>query len=106
MEEKKAGTVRKRKDNQIKIGDALKELMDTYKLNVKMNEVRLYEAWGKVLGSTIEKHTVSKQLIDGKLLIRLDSAALRNELSFGKSKIVKSLNDELGTEIVKEIIFA
>ncbi|MAS52953.1 MAG: hypothetical protein CMD20_07095 [Flavobacteriales bacterium] len=44
--------------------------------------------------------------MDGKLLIRLDSAALRNELSFGKSKIVKSLNDELGTEIVKEIIFA
>lgn len=96
----------KKKNNQIKMGDALKELMDTYKLNVKMNEVRLYEAWGKVLGSTIEKHTVSKQLIEGKLIIRLDSAALRNELSFAKSKIVKSLNDEMGTEIVKEVIFA
>ena len=90
----------KRKDNQIKIGDALKELMDTYKLNVKMNEVRLYEAWGKVLAPTIENHTVSKQLIDGKLLIRLDSAALRNELSFAKSKIIKSLNEELGLSLI------
>lgn len=96
----------RKKDNQIKLGDALKELMDTYKLNVKMNEVRLYEAWDKVLGPTIVKHTVSKQLIEGKLLIRLDSAALRNELAFAKSKLVKSLNEELGTEMVKEIIFA
>ena len=31
----------KKKNNQIKMGDALKELMETYKLNGKMNEVRL-----------------------------------------------------------------
>ena len=96
----------KKKNNQIKLGDALKELMDTYKLNVKMNEVRLYEAWDNVLGPTIAKHTVSKQLIEGRLIIRLDSAALRNELAFSKSKIVNSLNEELGTEMVKEIMFA
>jgi len=96
----------KKKDNQIKLGDALKELMDTYKLNVKMNEVRLYEVWDKILGPTIANHTVSKQLIDGRFIIRLDSAALRNELAFSKSKLIKSLNDELGTEMVKEIMFA
>lgn len=96
----------KKKENQIKLGDALKELMDTYKLNAKMNEVRLYEAWDRVLGPTIANHTVSKQLIDGRLLIRLDSAALRNELSFSKSKLVNTLNEELGTEMVKEIMFA
>ena len=96
----------KKKDNQIKLGDALKELMDTYKLNVKMNEVRLYEAWDKILGPTIANHTVSKQLIEGRFIIRLDSAALRNELAFSKSKLIQSLNDELGTEMVKEIMFA
>jgi predicted nucleic acid-binding Zn ribbon protein len=80
--------------------------MDTYKLNVKMNEVRLYDAWDKVLGPTIAKHTVSKQLIEGRLIIRLDSAALRNELAFSKSKIIQSLNDTLGTKMVKEIMFA
>ncbi len=96
----------KKKDNQIKLGDALKELMDTYKLNVKMNEVRLYEAWDKILGPTIANHTVSKQLIEGRFIIRLDSAALRNELAFSKSKLIKTLNEELGTEMVKEIMFA
>lgn len=95
----------KKKDNQIKLGDALKELMDTYKLNAKMNEVRLYEAWDTVLGATIANHTVSKQLIDGRLLIRLDNAALRNELAFAKNKLIKTLNDSLGTEMVKEIMF-
>jgi predicted nucleic acid-binding Zn ribbon protein len=95
----------KKKSNQIKMGDALKELMDTYKLNVKMNEVRIYEAWDIALGPAIAKHTVSKQLIDGRLLIRLDSAALRNELAYAKSKLIKTLNEKVGTEMVKEIMF-
>lgn len=94
----------KRKDNQIKLGDALKELMEQYQLNGKMTEVRVYEAWNSVLGPMIKKHTVSKQLIDGKLIVKLDSAALRNELSYGKSKIVQSLNDAVGTDFVKELM--
>ncbi|MDG1517743.1 MAG: DUF721 domain-containing protein [Flavobacteriales bacterium] len=95
----------KKKSNQIKLGDALDELMDTYKLNVKMNEVRIYEAWDNALGPAIAKHTVSKQLIEGRLLIRLDSAALRNELAYAKSKLIKTLNEKVGTEMVKEIMF-
>lgn len=94
----------KRKDNQIKLGDALKELMEQYQLNGKMTEVRVYEAWNTVLGPVIKKHTVSKQLIDGRLIVKLDSAALRNELSFGKTKIVQSLNEAVGTDFVKELM--
>lgn len=94
----------KRKDNQIKLGDALKELMEQYQLNGKMTEVRVYEAWNTVLGPVIKKHTVSKQLIDGRLIVKLDSAALRNELSFGKTKIVQSLNEAVGIDFVKELM--
>lgn len=96
----------KRKDNQIKIGDALKELMDQYKLNVKINEIKLYAAWDEILGPAIAKHTVSKQLLETKLIIRLDSAALRNELSYSKTKLIHSLNEKIGTEMVTEIIFS
>lgn len=78
--------------------------MDQYKLNVKINEVKVYNAWDKVLGQTIANHTVSKQMIDGKFLVKLDSAALRNELSYAKTKIIASLNKEVGVEVVKELM--
>ena len=96
----------KRKNNQVKLGDALKELMDQYQLNAKINEIKIYEAWDQMLGAPIAKHTVSKQLFGTKLLIKLDSAALRSELSFSKSKLVKSLNDAVGVEMVTEITFS
>ena len=96
----------KRKNNQIKLGDALEALMDQYQLNAKINEIKIYESWDKLLGEPIAKHTVSKQLFGTKLLIKLDSAALRNELSFSKSKLVKSLNDAVGVEMITEITFS
>ncbi len=96
----------KRKNNEVKLGDALKELMDQYQLNAKINEIKIYEAWDQMLGVAIAKHTVSKQLFGTKLLIKLDSAALRSELSFSKSKLVKSLNEAVGVEMVTEISFS
>lgn len=96
----------KRENNQIKIGDALNELMDQYKLKGKLNEIKLYEAWDNILGKAIANHTVSKHLYEDKLLIKLDSAALRNELSYSKSKLVKSLNDAIGFEIVRELVLS
>lgn len=96
----------KKKDNQIKIGEAIKELMDQYQLNAKINEVKIYEAWDQILGPAIANHTVSKQLFEDKLIIKLDSAALRNELSYSKSKLIKSLNDAVGVEMIREIMFS
>lgn len=98
--------MKKRENNQIKLGDALKELMDQYQLNTKINEIKIYEAWDQMLGHTIAKHTVSKQLFGSRLLIKLDSAALRNELSYSKSKLIKSLNDAVGVEMVTELMIS
>ncbi len=98
--------MKKRENNQIKLGDALKELMDQYQLNTKINEIKIYETWDSILGHAIAKHTVSKQLLGSRLLIKLDSAALRSELSYSKSKLIKSLNDAVGVEMVTELMIS
>jgi hypothetical protein len=38
------------------------------------------------------------------LYVELTSAVLREELSYGKEKIISMINDELGREVVKEVI--
>jgi hypothetical protein len=38
------------------------------------------------------------------LYVALSSAVLREELSYGKDKIIKMINEELRKDVVKEII--
>jgi hypothetical protein len=39
------------------------------------------------------------------LFVKLDSSALKNELSFSKERIIKSLNDEVGEVVIDKIVF-
>ena len=41
----------------------------------------------------------------GKLEITLTSAPLRAELSMSKPKVIKLLNEKIGYQIIKEIVF-
>lgn len=95
----------KRKQNDIKLGDALTELMDTYKLTAKLNEIKLVESWPKVLGKVIGNHTEKIWIKNNQLFVKLDSAVLKNELMYSKSKIVVSLNEFVGTEVVNDLVF-
>jgi len=40
----------------------------------------------------------------GILYVELTSAVLREELSYGKDKIIKMINEELRREIVREVV--
>ncbi len=37
-------------------------------------------------------------------MLNLGSAVLREELSHGKSKIIKMINEELGRDVVKDVV--
>jgi hypothetical protein len=95
----------KRKQNDIKLGEALTELMDTYELSAKLNQIKVVEAWGKVLGKVIEKHTERIWVKNSQLFVKLDSAALKNELMYSKTKIVDSLNQFVSVQVINEVVF-
>lgn len=56
------------------------------------------------MGAMIAKHTTDIYIKHKQLFVTLDSAALRNELVLAKSKIVKMLNDAVGTEVINEVV--
>nr|NQU93622.1 DUF721 domain-containing protein [Bacteroidota bacterium] len=68
-----------RNSNEQTIGEAIKELIKTYKLDSKLNEARLIDSWDKVVGEMISKHTVRLWVKNRILYVELDSAALRSE---------------------------
>lgn len=95
-----------KKQNNLKLGDALKDLLETYQLDGKLAEVKLVEAWKNTLGTMINNHTQKIHVQNGKLFVKLDNAALKNELMYSKSKLIISLNEYVGKEVITEIIIS
>jgi predicted nucleic acid-binding Zn ribbon protein len=62
------------------------------------------EVWQAQMGPAINKYTTSIQLNNDTLYIELSSSVLREELSYGKEKIIKMMNEELGKDLVKKLV--
>jgi hypothetical protein len=93
------------KSNNNSLGDLIKEFLRVSNLEEKVTETRILTIWEKVMGPGISKYTSKMVLNRGTLSVFLTSSVLRNELSMGKTRLIKMLNTELGQDEVKEIIF-
>ena len=91
------------KDN-LSISDALKEFVSVNKLEKGLDKVNVADAWAKLMGNGVNNYTTAVQLERETLYIQLSSSVLREELSYGKQKIVDMLNEELGKPIIKKLI--
>ena len=90
--------------NEITLKEAIKQLLDANPLmKDKVIENRIYEVWEKVMGKMIAKRAQSITIKKKILIIEINSASLRNELSFAKEKIKNIINTELGENILDEV---
>jgi hypothetical protein len=94
----------KRNNEHISIQDALKEFVETNKLEKGLNKINVAEAWAKLMGNGVNNYTTAVNLERETLYVQLSSSVLREELSYGKEKIITMLNEELGKEIIKKLI--
>jgi hypothetical protein len=94
----------KRLSNQSSIGDILKEIIQTNHLDKGLNQISVADAWKNLMGNGVNTYTKDVMLKGSTLYVQLTSAVLREELSYGKDKIIKMINEELGSEIVKDVV--
>ena len=94
----------KRISNESGIALVLQEIIDKNKWQLGLDEVNVKEAWRKLMGNGVNNYTKNILLKGSTLYVELNSSVLRQELSFGKDKIVKLLNDELEREVVKSVV--
>lgn len=86
------------------LGDLVKEFIELHKGSDYLDEQKAIQAWPKVVGPFIASHTIDLSVKNGVLYVRVDSDALRSELSYSKSLLLKNLNEKVGKEILKEIV--
>ena len=94
----------RRVSNEGSIGDVLKEFIEKNKLQAGMDKINVEEAWKSLMGNGVNSYTKEVVLIGTTLYVSLTSAVLREELSYGKQKIIKMINEELRKEVIKEVI--
>lgn len=94
----------KRLSNENSVGEVLKQIISSNKLESGMNQVAVTDAWKSLMGNGVNTYTKQVTLKGSILYVDLTSAVLREELSYGKDKIIKMINEELGQEVVKQVV--
>ena len=94
-----------RGNSEHSLKEAIEQLVKAYRIEGKLNEVKLIQSWARLMGPMIAHRTESVSIRDKKLFVKLSSAPLREELNNARPKIISMLNAEAGTDVIEEIIF-
>lgn len=90
--------------SELSIGDALKEFLKKSKLKSGMQAMQVKDAWEKIMGKTISNYTDKIEIINSTLFIYTSVAPLKHELTYQKSKIIERVNEELGENVILEVV--
>ncbi|MCX7547162.1 DUF721 domain-containing protein [Xanthomarina sp. F1114] len=94
----------KRNNEHISIADALKEFVETNKLEYGLDVVKVQDTWREMMGNGVNNYTTDIQLKNNTLYVQLSSSVLREELSYGKEKIISMLNESLGKDVITKLV--
>lgn len=94
----------KRNNDNLNMGEALREFIKENRLQKGMDKVEVREAWNNLMGNGVANYTSAIELRGDTLFVSLTSSVLREELGLGKSKIIAMLNEELGRDLVTKLV--
>ena len=94
----------KRQNEFHSIQDLMKDVIKENKLTKGMHQLSVAEAWGKLMGQGVVSNTTKIELQRTTLIVGLKSSVLREELSYGKEKIIKMMNEELGETLISKLL--
>lgn len=97
----------KKKNMRHKKTEALSDVIRSYTkelgIDTKINEVRLVNSWGEIVGTMIARSTTSIEIKNGVLVVKLRSSVIKNELLLLKEGLMKALNDKVGAKVIQDI---
>lgn len=93
-----------KKEDFLNMSEALNDFKSQNKLSDGFVKVNVNDAWKEVMGPGVMSYTTQIKFTGEKLFIDLSSSVLRQELSYGRSKIIDNLNKHLGKEVIKTLV--
>lgn len=99
-----SGGERMKRSNEITLGEAIRQFIETYRFADKLRHTQLIDSWETIVGTMIARHTTRLYIKQRTLYVVLDSPVIRNELLYARNKLVKLLNKEAGGQVIDEIV--
>jgi hypothetical protein len=93
-----------RKSNEQSLKDIISGMMEGTVIQSKMIEMDIINKWPELVGDMIAGQTQKMYFGKGKLFIHIESAPLRNELNFSRSKIVEIVNQFAQQELISDVV--
>ncbi|MGL4992772.1 MAG: DUF721 domain-containing protein [Bacteroidales bacterium] len=87
------------------IGAVIGEFLKESNIDVRLNETRAIQTWRDILGTSVDRCTREIYVRNGVLYVHLTSAVLRHELQMSRSNLISRINDQLGLDIIKDIVY-
>ncbi|MBP3614493.1 MAG: DUF721 domain-containing protein [Bacteroidaceae bacterium] len=87
------------------ISEIVRETCREEGLETPLNEYRLIQAWGQLLGSSVKNYTKNLFIKNQILYVTLTSSVLRQELMMNRRTLVHRLNEHVKAQVITNIIF-
>ena len=94
----------KRENDAFSVKDLMGSFVKENNLSKGMQKIKIEETWKKLMGPGVVTYTSKVQLQNKTLVVSLSSSVLREELSYGKEKIINMMNEELGEKLIAKIM--
>ena len=96
---------RKRNSKEAPLKDVIEKLMKAYRLDGKMKELDIIDAWPEMMGIAVSNRTKNITIKNKTLFLTMDSAVMRDELLHGKQIIIQRINEKAGCELINDVWF-
>ncbi len=71
----------------------------------KVRECQALLAWESVAGPHLARHARAIRVLRGRLQLAVPSAVWRTHLSFSKQQLVERINQRLGRQVIRDLVF-
>lgn len=88
------------------VGGVLGRVMQGLGLGAALRGWQAVEAWPRVVGTRVSRHTRAVSFRDGTLHVEVEGSAWMHELGFLKRQLLGRINEHLGDEVVRELRFS
>lgn len=94
----------KRQKESLAVKDLMGSFIKENNLSKGMQKISIEENWNSLMGNGVASYTDKIEFRNGTLYVKLSSSVLRQELDYGKEKIINMMNDALGGDSIKKLV--
>jgi hypothetical protein len=90
--------------NSTEIKDLVNLFLKQNKLEKGLLNIEMKKVWFELMNNGVANYTDDISLKNKTLYIKLSSPALKEELSYGKEKLLKLINNKFNKTVVEKIV--